>query len=357
MKNLKFSLVITLIFAGLNGFADSTTQSVPNSTAIAQASDNSVLTPLEPEIKAQIPPQGLVPSVILQLGKGNVFSQYAFVADKSRRTLTVWQMVGDNLQFVEAHPMDYGKREGDKKVSGDHKTPEGIYFFQKQLEGPSLNFDEYGSKAFTMDYPNHFDSLEKKTGYGIWMHGIPDNKSLKRGSRGCVVVRNEIIQKLGQYINLPQTPIIVADTVNYVSPSQLITQRRAVQAWVQDWISSWESKDLDKYMSFYSEDFREKRFNKKKWKRYKKGLNKKYAFISVKARDPIILNYGEELVIRFIQDYRSDMHIDIGEKNLYVSWNKESNSMQIKGEKWTALENEIVALLQKDDSEPSKMAQ
>ncbi|MCB0421598.1 MAG: L,D-transpeptidase family protein [Bdellovibrionales bacterium] len=347
MKTPKFVLTLICLIASGMAFAEMGLPVAPVSMSTEEAS----------EVKAELPPKGLVPSVVLQLSSGPIFSQYAFVADKSRRTLTIWQNIGGKLEFIEAHPIDYGKMPGDKKVSGDFKTPEGIYFFQKQLHGPELNFDEYGSYAFTLNYPNHFDSLENKTGYGIWLHGIPDNKTLSRGSRGCVVVRNNIIKHVGQYINLEQTPMIVANEVKYVSKEELEKKRLMVQTWLQSWVSSWQSKDLDTYMGYYAEDFKSENFNKKRWHNHKKYLAKKYEFISVSARQPIILSYGSEVVVRFVQDYRSDQHIDIGQKNLYISWNQSSNDFKIKGEEWAALKSELVALLQKDKDKDKNIAQ
>ena len=90
------------------------------------------------EFKAELPPAGLVPSVVLQLGQGNVFSQYAFIADKKRRTLTIWQMENNSLKFVEAHPIDYGKREGNKQVSGDYKTQKVFIFSKNNFPDQSL---------------------------------------------------------------------------------------------------------------------------------------------------------------------------------------------------------------------------
>src|SRR5690606_32755049 len=101
--------------------------------------------------------------------------------DKANRTLTLWEQKDSVPRLVDAFPMDMGKREGDKTVLGDHRTPEGIYFFVEKYEGPTLNFEEYGIRAFPLDYPNFFDKVLGKTGSGIWLHSIPDTKSLRRG--------------------------------------------------------------------------------------------------------------------------------------------------------------------------------
>ncbi|NJL26344.1 MAG: L,D-transpeptidase family protein, partial [Calothrix sp. SM1_5_4] len=155
---------------------------------------------------AVMPPEGMLPSALLSLSSEHgVFSQYAFLVDKDARTVTVWQNAADKPKLIGAWPTDIGRRNGDKLVQGDHRTPEGVYFFQTAMDGRKVDFSQYGARIFTLDYPNYFDRLEKKGGNGIWFHAIPDSKSLLRGSRGCVVVRNKVIEELAKYIDLKRT--------------------------------------------------------------------------------------------------------------------------------------------------------
>jgi hypothetical protein len=120
----------------------------------------------KPDPIAIQPPKGRVPAGLVQMGEGEYFSKYAFLLDKSTRTLTIWQNTKNGPKLVEAHPADMGRRSGDKKVLGDKKTPEGIYFFRTIHEAEMLNYDEYGSRAYTMDYPNLFDVRARKN--GLW---------------------------------------------------------------------------------------------------------------------------------------------------------------------------------------------
>src|SRR5665213_1176069 len=163
-----------------------------------------------------LPVAGRLPSALLSLNTNSgLFSHYAFLVDKKARTLTVWQSAGDKIKAVESFAIDLGAHPGDKTAEGDSKTPEGIYFFQRSMDGKKLDYSSYGEHIFTTDYPNFFDRLEKKTGRGIWLHAIPDSTSLQRGSHGCVVVRNKVIEGLAKYIELKRTPMIVVDQVEY----------------------------------------------------------------------------------------------------------------------------------------------
>lgn len=282
---------------------------------------------------AQTPPKGLLPAPLLSMNTNSgAFSQYAFLADKKDRTLTVWKASGDSLELMGAWPTDIGRRDGDKAVQGDHRTPEGVYFFQEAYESSQLDFNLYGVRAFTMDYPNYFDRLEKKTGSGIWLHAIPDTVSLFRGSRGCVVVRNKVIEELAKYIDLKRTPIVVVNKVDYLEPKKWQETREALKAWLESWRKSWGNKDLEAYMAQYSDRFSGNGMTKSQWRAYKKSLNEKYQFIDVKVEDVQIFNQGHKIVFRFLQTYKSDQKEDFGRKTLYAQ--KVDDHYEIVGETW-----------------------
>ena len=290
---------------------------------------------------AVMPPEGKVPDSLVMWADGPNHSRFAIIADKGQRTLSVWGKKEGLPYLVEAHPMDMGKKEGDKKYRGDHKTPEGIYFPLSINEGPTLNFDEYGVRAFVLDYPNFFDKRARKTGDGIWLHAIPDTKSLMRGSRGCVVVRNEIIEKITPMIDLNKTPVIILDEAKYITKNELKKRNNNLKTWLENWRAAWASKDLDRYMEFYGDDFRALKMNKKVWRRYKQGLNEKYQSISVKTINPVGFSNGEEAVVTFLQEYESETMKDFGVKTLYLRQN--GDSFTISGEQWKAASPELLA--------------
>ncbi len=136
------------------------------------------------------------PLPLVHVPNNQAFSQFIFLVDKSKRLMRVFENQGSGVIQVDEYPTDIGKNDGNKTKKDDHKTPEGIYFLQKKLTQPEIPFETYGEVAFTTDYPNFFDRFESKTGSGIWLHAIPDKVPLTRGSRGCVVVRNNVIKKL-----------------------------------------------------------------------------------------------------------------------------------------------------------------
>jgi murein L,D-transpeptidase YafK len=288
------------------------------------------------------PPTGLVPENFIMVGTSELRPKHIFIADKQNRTLTVWEQKVDTPVLYDTYPMDIGKYQGDKLAAGDHRTPEGIYFFQERYEGANLDFQQYGIRAFTLDYPNFFDISAGKTGSGIWLHAVPDTTSLMRGSRGCVVVRNEIIDKLTPLINLKTTPMLILDKVNYVSPEKLMSRRSALQSWLQNWQTAWQSKNIDEYISHYSDDFKAMKMNKEQWRRYKESLNQKYNYIKVSVEAPFLVTKQNEAVISFNQNYESDSLKDLGHKTLYVK-QREDNKFEILTEVWKPLSPDLLA--------------
>ena len=299
------------------------------------------------------PPPNKIPKSLLKLGEGKYFSSYAFVMDKLDRTLSLWQRSKKDIELVGSYPADLGKKSGNKHTLGDLRTPEGIYFFQEMYEGPYLDYSNYGLRAFTMDYPNFFDRLARKTGSGIWLHSIPEDKSLYRGSRGCIVVRNHVIQSISSYIQKKITPIIVKKKVEYIFQNEHEALKKEALQWLISWKEAWESKNLEDYLSYYENNFSSQGKNKRKWRRYKKTLNDRYNHIRISIKKPVFYFDGKKMIARFLQIYQSDGLSDFGEKFLYLvkrekSSGDSSTSYGIVGEMWTPLSLTLIAKQVKD---------
>lgn len=271
--------------------------------------------------------------------KSDYYLPYIFVVDKTARSLEIWksEIAADGKrQFIRfaAYPADLGRSTGAKISEGDHKTPEGIYFLQSRLEGPSLDFKLYGSRAYTTDYPNHFDDLDGKSGSGIWLHAVPDNVALTRGSRGCVVVRNDIIKTLDPYIHLGRTPIVISEKIEKRSISEMEASQAKLEKWLESWRNTWETKSLDEYMKFYDEDFKAMGMNKAAWREYKAKLGKLYTSINVRISEPMAFEHRGRAIVRFVQSYSSNQMSDLGEKTLHLV--TRNGEWKILSETWKA---------------------
>lgn len=284
----------------------------------------------------------LLPSDLLQISSTDAFSKYVFLVDKSERHLSVYERKGETIEKILDVPSDIGKATGNKSKRDDHRTPEGIYFFEKKLSQPEIPFNLYGNLAFTTDYPNIFDRRESKTGSGIWLHAIPDTVPLTRGSRGCVVVRNEVIEKLKEYIKLKETPILIFDKVNYVSKEEHDKRRVALNEFIEGWRKSWQAQDLDEYMKYYDEKFKAPGFNFETWMKHKKKLKARYEYIKVQLSQPFLLLHKDQLIVKTFQRYESNNHTDFGVKTLYAI--KTDSGYKIIREEWVPVPESLAAV-------------
>ncbi|MGZ3722263.1 MAG: L,D-transpeptidase family protein [Bdellovibrionales bacterium] len=250
-----------------------------------------------------LPESGQLPSALLSLNSEHgLFSQYALLVDKKSRTLTVWHSDGDKIKAIAAYPADLGAKPGDKMYAGDLKTPEGIYFIQDTMDGKKVDSDKYGERIFTLDYPNEFDRLEKKTGKGIWLHAISDKKSLQRGSHGCVVVRNKTIEDLAKYIELKRTPLIVTDQVEYLSESEWTGAQKKLKALLES------------------------------WKLKKEG---EFARSEINLKSVQIFIQGRKIVVRFLESDKTDTTDEVGTKVLYAL--RGEDGLEVVSENWQPL--------------------
>lgn len=275
---------------------------------------------------------GLLPSDLLQISETDAFSRYVLLVDKSERKLSVFARNGETIEKIDEYPTDIGKNDGDKEKRNDARTPEGIYFLEKKLQQPEIPFNIYGALAFTTNYPNLFDRREKKTGSGIWLHAIPDSVPLTRGSRGCVVVRNDVIKKLSSYIKLRETPILIFDHVSYVDKAEHEKRRKELNSFIESWREAWENQDIDKYMSYYDPSFTAPGFNYGSWKDHKEDLKEKYKYVKVQLSQPYIILHNDQMIIKTLQRYESNAHADYGVKTLYAV--HEDGGYKIIREEW-----------------------
>jgi len=137
------------------------------------------------------------------------------IVEKRSQTLKLFEQ-GDSLQLIEKFTCATGENSGTKQVSGDAKTPEGIYFITEVFQDNEITV--FGSRAFHLDYPNAFDRYAGNNGDGIFIHGT--NKNLvPYSTNGCITLNNEDLDKLAPHLTVKTIPVIVVDSLQK-DPSQ-----------------------------------------------------------------------------------------------------------------------------------------
>ena len=253
--------------------------------------------------------QNFYPENILFLAEDQ---PYAILVDQHSSRVYVYRNEGGDLQLETDYFITIGLKGYGKEKRGDQKTPSGIYHVTRYIDGSQLP-DLYGEGAFPINYPNAWDKRKQRTGGGIWLHGTPSytyNRS-PWASNGCIVVSNPDFLHIDNFIK-PEinTPVIVAERVNWISREQWMAQRQQVMQLLSGWIFDWESLDHERYSSHYSRTELEAfGRNFKAWDGHKRWVNRKKTRVEIEYSKLNIFNYpGEDklMLMQFEQSYRSN---------------------------------------------------
>jgi murein L,D-transpeptidase YafK len=177
-----------------------------------------------------------VPASLLGWNSG---SEYAVLVDKSKHKVMVYKR-DDLYNPYRVYDCSTGENKGPKQEQNDKKTPEGIYFFIQKHDGASFG-PIYGSKVLPLNYPNIIDEREGKGGYGIWFHGT--NKEIRpNDTKGCVALNNKDIEELAEIVTVFETPVIIAENIEYVPEEKIKDKKREIENIVESWRSAWREK-------------------------------------------------------------------------------------------------------------------
>jgi murein L,D-transpeptidase YafK len=262
------------------------------------------------------PPQlQLIPDSLIGLSSENG-PTYAIVVEKETQTLTLYQFNGTFL-LKYRFPCSTGEVAGEKLVSGDRKTPEGVYFFTKQFSKKHLA-PIYGSGAFVMDYPNFMDRKYERGGNSIWLHG--SDKPIKpRDSNGCVVLNNDDLNVLARYIELNRTPIVVVEKMNLVSPPVQLLTKKSLGAFVGDWKDALVNGDLDKFIACYNEPHGDPDVIDKAWDHIQTARQRGQIPLNVNFENMSLLKGNSDIVALFDQVMHLDRRVTpVGTKKLFL---------------------------------------
>jgi murein L,D-transpeptidase YafK len=294
--------------------------------------------------------ENYLPSNILMMDEK--FSHHVILVEKATHKLYIYENSGTFPKLVKTFNSASGKIKGDKVGEGDHKTPEGIYtiydFYSKQmlLSRHGKAGEIYGSGAFPLDYPNFIDRMNSKGGGGIWLHSTHDDSRIAKGldSRGCVVVQNQDLKDISQYIEINNTPVIVVQDIHFLAKNTWERNRQDLSDAVAKWSKAWRAKDFDGYISSYSqEEFRDnKHGNYNGYKNYKKAVFSRTDSPDIKLEFISIFSNEHYAVVHLQQEYHSPVINDTGKKTLYLK--KDRNyDWKIVGEVWAPIEDKNVA--------------
>lgn len=219
-------------------------------------------------------------------------TKYAIIVDKSLQKLFLYNT--EDLSNILTLDCTTGENIGRKRVEGDKKTPEGVYFFTARYEDKDLT-PVYGTKAFPIDYPNAIDSLMGRNGDAIWLHGTDKKPLVKRSSNGCIALNNRDIDKLDPYLKLKSTPFIILKSATFVPTENKKKILNTISSLLNDWKSAVEKGTYHYFLSFYDQSYLPDISFWREWLKIR-GLNKGFSF---EISDSSIFKHEEYYVAKF----------------------------------------------------------
>lgn len=257
--------------------------------------------------------------------------KYIIVTDKSKPELTLYTYKDHKLVQVNRSAVRVGGQKGDKERRGDYKTPTGSYDFVNKLgKLPPL----YGPFAFATDYPNLYDVVNKKDGYGIWLHGMPLDGNRTPSTKGCVVVNNDYLLNLDKKITYQKTVLIIDDKpLSKTSKDDIAT----ILSSMFQWKKAWERNDLNGYLDFYDNNFRrfdgmdKKAFSNYKQRIFAKKEAKKIIFREFEVTPNPTSKKEKIFKVKFYEEYWAPSYKFNGVKDLFVK--VENGKMTIMAER------------------------
>jgi murein L,D-transpeptidase YafK len=247
--------------------------------------------------------------------------RYALIAELDPGRLHVYERQADGgFALLRTMAVSIGKEGYGKQQEGDNKTPVGVYRIVSHLTNEQLD-DFYGNAAYPVNYPNSWDQLQGRTGHGIWLHAEPIGFTEKTrpllDSNGCVVLSNNDIDILRQYLDVGYTYVVFTPKMAMISAATAAGIQQQIVQRLREWELAWESLQPEPYLNFYSTTFNNLEKDWAAWVAYKKHVNGHKKFIDVGFSDLGVYAYpGEKdlLLVEFYQSYRSSNFLSKGWK-------------------------------------------
>ena len=257
--------------------------------------------------------------------------KHAIVVDTEKSRLYLYQNDKGRPRFVADYYITHGKLGANKMREGDKKTPTGVYHVTSSLS-PKKVGDFYGSGAFPINYPNEWDKQQGRNGHGIWLHGTPSDTYSRppKASDGCVVLANSDLDALAKNLQIGLTPVIISNSVEWLTLDDWQNERRALNKKIDEWRSDWESRDINRYIKHYSRKFHTADQNLEQYATQKQKVNASKEWIRIKLSNvSMFRNPGKDelVVVTFEQDYQSNNLNNQMKKRQY--WTREDGIWKI----------------------------
>ena len=317
-------------------YADLLSSYLQKKPLLSRESMGKELSDLKSEAKARInfesiyKKEDLLPESIIQLAND---IEYAFLVELSKSRLYIVKNKGGVPDIIADFYVSIGKEGFHKKTSGDNKTPVGVYKITSRLIDEDLP-ELYGDGAYPINYPNIWDKKNEKTGYGIWIHGVPRDVYSRPPltSEGCVVTSNHTLKKLKKYIQIGRTPVVLVENVSWIKRNLWHQNKKQAKNIIEKWRKTWESLDPYAFISKHSINFRSDNHDFEQRVAHILRIIKKKTFIKVTVENMNLFYYPTDKNLIF-----SDFRQHYESNNFKTSSNKKLFWKQEKDGEWRIL--------------------
>tara|TARA_B100000035_G_scaffold165377_2_gene141044 strand:- start:2031 stop:3062 length:1032 start_codon:yes stop_codon:yes gene_type:complete len=175
-------------------------------------------------------PESKIPGNILGLTASENISEYMLLMETGSSRLFVFENDYGIPKLVKSFYSSIGLFGDRKQKEGDKKTPIGVYQIRKELDKPRAD-GFLGNTALTLDYPNADDKSVGRTGYGIWIHGVPSNVHVRspRSSDGCLALANSDLAKLKKFVVMGKSQILIVPKIWWLDLEEWLIQDKMIK--------------------------------------------------------------------------------------------------------------------------------
>ena len=258
-----------------------------------------------------------------------------FVAETSTAAFHQFDRVAGGIDYRGSRDMSIGRQGAGKQREGDGRTPLGVYFVTDELDTRPLH-EKYGITAFTLDYPNIWDLRQKRSGGGIWIHGVDPEGGTRppRDTEGCISLANEDLAELAGEFLANTTPVVVTREIVWLDTEEVSLLRSELEKVVGQWTAAFASGDMHAYLSLYDEGFERWGMQRPEWLAFSMQTLGRQRISNASASDLLLLGdpVEDELYLsRFRLSVDDGLRKTTSTKRLYWRRNK-SGSLKVVAE-------------------------
>ena len=212
-------------------------------------------------------PGGLRPAYLLEVPDS---VDTVLIAESGTSTLHYFVAGESGAEKRGESYMSIGLKGAGKQRAWDRRTPLGVYFITEQLDTSKLH-EKYGPTAFPLDYPNIRDRQQRRSGDGIWLHGVTPNGGRRPplDTDGCIALPNDKLLELEPRLEPLSTPVLITRKIEWVSDEELAATRAELRGQLDGWVESYAAGDLHRYLSFYVDDFSYRGMDREQWNAFR----------------------------------------------------------------------------------------